>query len=140
MKTLLTVRLFKQYNWSIKGKDWESYNQKFKKRIKMIAAIISNGTYFISISNWNTTSGVFEEFLNNLKKYLASKKYFTNWRFSIILDNATYYKTKQIDKKLEEITANVWFLPAYTPQFQPVEIFFGIVKCKLRELKLNNVI
>ena len=106
----------------------------------MIAKIISNGTYFICISNWNTTSDVFEEFLNNLKKYLASKKYFTNWRFSIILDNATYHNTKQIYKKLEEITTNVWFLPAYTPKFQPVEIFFCIVKCKLIELKLNNVI
>ena len=31
-------------------------------------------------------------------------------------------------------------MPAYTPMFHIVEIFFDIVKCKLWELKLDNVI
>ena len=35
---------------------------------------------------------------------------------------------------------NVWYLPPYTPQFQPVEYFFGKAKSKLRELKLSNCI
>ena len=56
------------------------------------------------------------------------------------MDNAAYHKTNQVQRKLEEMTANICFLPAYTPQFQPVEIFFGIVKCKLKELKLSNTI
>ena len=82
----------------------------------------------------------FDEFLHNLMKYLASKKYFDNWRFFVILDNVAYHKTDHVNKKLEEMTKNIFFLPAYTPQFQPVEIFFGIVKWKLRELKLRNTI
>ena len=140
MRVLLTTIHFKQYNWSTKGRNWELQNQKFIKSIKIIAAIISNGTYFVRLSNLNTTSDIFEEFLWDLKKYINSKNYFSGWRFSVILDNASYHKTKKISEKLVDMNCNVVYLPPYTPQFQPIEIFFGIVKCKLRELKLKDVV
>ena len=57
-----------------------------------------------------------------------------------MLDNASYHKSKNIEDKLNEIKVYVWYLPPYTPQFQPVEYFFGITRSKLRELKLSNCI
>ena len=32
------------------------------------------------------------------------------------------------------------YLPPYTPQYQLVETFFGIVKVKLRELRKSNIV
>ena len=99
-----------------------------------------NGTYLVRLSHSNTTSEIFEEFLWDLKKYIALKKYLDNWRLSVILDNATYHKIKKISDKLSEMRVNVWYLPPYTTQFQPVKTLFGIVKVKLRELRLSNII
>ena len=88
----------------------------------------------------NTSSSIFEEFLWNLKKYISSKKYFKNWRLFVLLDNASYHKSKNIVDKLNEMKVNVWYLPSCTPRFQSVEYFFGIAKSKLRGLKLSNFI
>ena len=136
MKASFVNKYFKNYNLSIWGKNWESQYQKFQNSINLIAAIISNGTYFVRLSHWNTSSEVFEEFLWDLKKYITSRKYLDDWQLSFILDNASYHKN--FFDKLIEMRVNVWYLPPYTPQFQPVETFFGITKSKLRELKLSN--
>ena len=137
MKVLSATIHFKQYNWAYKGKDSELQSQKFVRSIKIIAAIFSNGTYFVRLSNMNTKADIFEEFLWDLEKFINSKNYFSGWRFSIILDNASYHKTNKIRDKLISMNNNVWYLPPYTPQFQPVEVFFGIIKGKLREAKLK---
>ena len=140
MRVSLVTKHFKQYNWARKGRDCEFQFKKFQNSIKLITAIISNGTYLVRLSHSNTISEVFEEFLWDLNKYIASKKYLDYWRLSVILDNATYHKTKKIADKLSEMRVNVWYLPPYTPQFQSVETFFGIVKVKLSELRLGNII
>ena len=115
MRVLLAIIHFKKYNRSIKGKNWELQSQKFISSIKIIAAIISNGAYFARLSNLNTTSEIFEEFLWDLKKYINSKIYFSGQRFIIILDNASYHKTKKISDKLIDMNCNVLYLPPYTP-------------------------
>ena len=138
MNASLVNKHLKNYNLSIRGKNWEFQCQKFQNSINLIAEIISKGTYFVRLSHLNTSSEVFEEFFLDLKKYITSKKYLDDWQLSFILDNASYHKTKKIFDKLIEMRVNVWYLPPYTPQFQPVETFFGITKSKLRELKLSN--
>ena len=92
------------------------------------------------MSNLSTTSNFFEEFLWNQMKYINSKNYISGRRLSIILDNASYHKTKKISDKLIGMNCNVLYLPPYTPQFQPIDIFFGIAKCKLRELKVKDAV
>ena len=133
MKVYFQIIHFKQYSWFIKGETNECQVEKFKNSIKMIAAIISNGTFFVRLSSQNSNSEVFSEFLSDLAKYLKSKTYFKNKRLTIMLDNASYHKTNEVRDKLKTIATNVCFIPPYTPQFQPIELFFGAIKCMLRE-------
>ena len=42
-------------------------------------------------------------------------------------------------KKLKEVFDGIWFLPPYTPQFAPVELFFNILKEKLKKNIFNSV-
>ena len=49
--------------------------------------------------------------------------------------------TRQINlfKKLKEVFDGYWFLPQYSPQFAPVELFFNILKEKLKKNIFNPV-
>ena len=50
-----------------------------------------------------------------------------------LVDNASYHKTKESRLKLTEIFDHVFFIPPYTPQYAPIELFFNIVKMKLKK-------
>ena len=39
----------------------------------------------------------------------------------VVLDNASYHKRKGIQKAVEEVGCKLLFLPAYSPDFNPIE-------------------
>lgn len=56
----------------------------------------------------------------------------------VVLDNSTIHKGKEIEKVLEEVGAKLVFLPAYSPDFNPIENCWSKIKSALRFLKPRN--
>ena len=50
----------------------------------------------------------------------------------IIMDNATFHKSETTRKLIESAGCNLVFLPAYSPDLNPIEKFWAWFKAKLK--------
>ena len=57
----------------------------------------------------------------------------------VVLDNASYHKRKGIQRVLEEVGCKLLFLPAYSPDFNPIEQLWSqlkrLVKKSMRQVQ-----
>lgn len=51
----------------------------------------------------------------------------------IILDNATFHKSPKTKELIENAGCRLLFLPPYSPDLNPIEIFWTNLKAKIRE-------
>ena len=56
------------------------------------------------------------------------------------MDNSSIHKWQNVTKILNKMKAKIVFLPAYSPQFAPIEIGFSIIKSKLRKLWNKGIV
>jgi transposase len=54
---------------------------------------------------------------------------------TVIWDNATFHKSGRIADAFEDAGVTLMFLPPYSPDLNPIEAFWGVVKAKVRRLK-----
>jgi transposase len=57
---------------------------------------------------------------------------------TLILDNLSSHKVKKTLKPLEDKGVNVIFLPAYSPDFNPIELVWSKIKAYLRKVKART--
>jgi transposase len=53
----------------------------------------------------------------------------------VVLDNLSSHKGPEIEKMIREAGAELWFLPPYSPDLDPIEKMWSKVKAILRGLK-----
>ena len=94
----------------------------------MIMSICSNGSWIGFVTNTKINSQKFKNFLDNLHKWLKDHLFFGYDDVIVVLDNWSIHKTVEVKKKLSKIWAKTIYLPPYSPQFAPIETFFGIFK------------
>ena len=56
----------------------------------------------------------------------------------VILDNLSAHKGKEIQELIESIGAEIWYLPPYSPDLNPIEKMWSKVKSILRKLKART--
>ena len=65
---------------------------------------------------------------------------FSKQEMLIVLDNWSIHKSKEVMQKLKQISNKITYLPAYTPQFTPIELWFSKIKENLRRSWSNKVV
>ena len=80
----------------------------------------------------------FTNFLSNLDNWINKNKLFGCSKVLIILDNSSVHKVKEVKQKLIKMKVEVIFLAPYSPQFAPIEMYFGILKLKLYQNAQNR--
>ena len=58
----------------------------------------------------------------------------------IILDSSSVHKTNDMKNLFKKIEARVLFLSPYSPQFAPIEMYFGLLKRYLLKISDNECI
>lgn len=48
----------------------------------------------------------------------------------VIMDNATFHKSEESQKLIERAGCRILFLPAYSPDLNPIEVFWANFKKK----------
>ena len=109
----------------------------FGGSLKIVASIFSDGNYFIKMSDHNTNGSLFAEFIKDLIKFIKSKKYYSGKRFWWMLDNVSFHKSKNAKSLLKENFKGISFIPAYTPQFAAIELFFNIIKSRMKVMRFD---
>ncbi|KAG0430116.1 hypothetical protein DMUE_5693 [Dictyocoela muelleri] len=104
-----------------------------KRQNISLCAIISRSTLVASkIIDGKYNAEKFGEFIDESARFGA-------FRDSpvLVMDNASIHKTREILNKLENYGVEVKFIPPYSPDLNPIEIFFGIVKSRLDRIRLR---
>ena len=55
----------------------------------------------------------------------------------VVLDNATFHKSETTRRLIEAAGCTLLFLPPYSPDLNPIEVFWANLKSKIRSL-INN--
>ena len=56
----------------------------------------------------------------------------------LLIDNVSYHKTKSVVVKLSWFYHLVLFILPYSPQFNPIELFYEALKAKIRRLRVEG--
>jgi len=56
----------------------------------------------------------------------------------IVLDNLPAHKTKANMRHVQQANMHLWFLPPYSPDFNPIELMWATVKTHLRSAKART--
>ena len=52
---------------------------------------------------------------------------------TLIMDNASFHKSKKIQNLIESKGCKLLYLPAYSPDFNPIEHYWHMIKSKMRK-------
>ena len=100
---------------------------KQRKRLSVLMAIDKQGRYFYKASYEKINSSHFAEFIKSLP-----------WKNSkVILDNASIHKTKDVNQAFQMQNLTQLFTPPYTPECNPIENVFSVIKNRFRKLLIE---
>jgi hypothetical protein len=81
-----------------------------------------------------TTTAHFVKFINDLLDIMDLDE---NMKGSyIVMDNASIHKSKPMIRKIESKGYRIIYLPLYSPELNPIEQFWAIVKGKMKRHRL----
>jgi len=90
------------------------------KRVSVLSLIDSNGVVQYELFDGSVKSDGFKNFLESSKDLIGDRKVF--------LDNAPIHKSKKVIELVKELKIDISFLPPYSPDLNPIELFFNSTK------------
>ncbi len=98
----------------------------------MISSIRSDGSTACMTTEGSTTAEVFRTYVEHFLLPTLKRGDI------VILDNLSSHKDKRVIQLIEGSGAHVWFLPPYSPDFNPIEKMWSKVKAILRRTKART--
>ena len=86
------------YGWGPKGGTREVASLSFQGKQSIISAIFSDCKWILKMSRCNTNSNIFIEFADEVRKLIKNKEYYKDKNILLLIDNASYHKTKSVVK------------------------------------------
>ena len=140
MKPVFNRSLKSNYSWLPISKTNSIININAKGRWSVVVALWSDGEFLIQIFNSTVTSDLFREFIWVLTFALKYKSKNHLQNIVLTMDNASIHTSDKTRKLLSLFEYNVKYLPPYSPKLAPVELFFNIMKQKIRSFWSMRVI
>jgi transposase len=106
------------YTWGPKGKPIEIKNYGRHGRVNLLGAFeVGTGVFYGVLTSFKVTAVRFRRFICHLKREMRTDK------ILLICDNASFHKAKWLQAWCEQQAAwlRLEFLPAYSPDFNPIE-------------------
>jgi transposase len=98
----------------------------------MISSVRLDGTTACMVVNGATTKDIFEAYVGQI--LLPTLKAGD----TVILDNLSAHKNQRVRELIESVGAELWYLPAYSPDLNPIEKMWSKIKSILRTLKART--
>lgn len=122
------------YGWGLKGERVHGMRlSKRDKRISIISSLNQSKLDAPFVFEGYCNQGVFEIYIEKvLLPVLIPGQ-------TIVMDNASFHKSKKIQSLIESKGCKLLYLPAYSPDFNPIEHYWHMIKTKMRKcLKTDN--
>lgn len=111
------------YGWSKKGSKITTYLPVKKNKLSVLVAISDSKIIKSQIFSKNVSSSDFITFIKNLN---VKNKY-------LLMDNVSFHKSKEIRDTVKNNNNLLLFIPPYSPEFNPIELFFSNLKRKCKK-------
>ena len=98
----------------------------------MISSVRLDGSTACMVVDGATTQDIFEAYIEQI--LLPTLKAGD----IVVLDNLSAHKSQQARKLIESAGAELWYLPAYSPDLNPIEKMWSKIKSILRTLKART--
>ena len=98
----------------------------------MISSVRFDGSTACMVVDGATNKDVFEAYIEQI--LLPTLKAGD----IVILDNLSAHKSRHARKLIESVEAELWYLPAYSPDLNPIEKMWSKIKSILRTLKART--
>lgn len=122
---------FPIYGYSLKGKrailTYKPSNDR--KHHSLLMAISSKGGKHYQITSERVNSIAFVDFIKSLPLRPNT---------ILLMDNASIHKSKALKDYLDYIRCSIIFTPPYSPEYNPIELIFGIIKNKYYKLRYKD--
>lgn len=98
-----------------------------KKRLSIIGALNVQNFLAPFVFEGSCTRDVFELYLTKVLIPLLKPEQ------TVFLDNASFHKGGKIEKLISAAGAKIYYLPSYSPDFNPIEKCWSPIKSKIRK-------
>ena len=130
-ETTINKDTTKWYSWLTRGKSWSILKVKFKNSVNFISAIWSDGTTINLIKYSKTNKESIIIFLRYLFDFITKTKKLTPPEVGIIWDNCSPHRVSAVRNLWKEKNAKIYYIPPYSPELAPVEIYFLKLKADI---------
>jgi putative transposase len=110
---------------------YESHPGHYTKRISMIAGLCGRNLQAPFMFEGHCNTATFDTYIEKI--LLPTLKS----GMTIIIDNASFHKSAKTKQLIEEAGCFLMFLPAYSPDLNPIEHYWHKIKTLIRKLKRN---
>jgi transposase len=101
-------------------------------RYTLLSAINTKGVVCYQIFDKSVNGEIYKQFIDNNKNLFINK--------IIYHDNVRFHHSKILKKYCTKKSITLKYTPAYTPEFNPIELFFSTVKKYYKKLNHVNLI
>lgn len=99
-----------------------------RRRWSLLMAISSDGAHTYTLDHGSVKGDAFAAFVSSLPYPRGT---------TLLLDNASIHKTKVVLKAASDKGFTMLFTPPYCPEFNPIELVFGVVKSHFYKLRYS---
>ena len=119
------------YGWIRKGKEKEVNTTASRTRLNIIGAIQLEHLSGTITEHYQTINGdSIIHFMNKLREQFSDNK-----KIHLIVDQAGYHKAQSVKDEAEKLNINLVYLPAYSPNLNPIERLWKVMNEKVRNNK-----
>ena len=118
--------------WSLKGQ--RCYGKKLyqhKRRVSMVAGLCGRQIIAPLVFEGTCNTALFETYV---KDFLIPE---LKPGQTVVMDNISFHKRKEIKMLIESVGANILFLPTYSPDFNKIEHYWFKIKHYIRKIAAN---
>ena len=130
-----------EYGWSPKGQRCHAFKSGgHGTRLSMISAVRSNAPFKFTqplVFHGSCDRNIFVCWLEYLLQDLKQKDDQTK-SYLLILDNASIHKGRVIDDLAARYQIRIVYLPAYSPDLNPIERAWSVLKSKVRHMVAHS--
>ena len=121
---------YRHWGWSPKGAGPVRVTEFGRgKRWHILPAYTQDGVIIKRVYQGSTDSAIFNDFIMELVQYCGK---YPGPRSVIVMDNASIHHSEELRLICEYAGVKLVYLPPYSPDFNPIEEFFSVLKSFIR--------
>jgi transposase len=133
-ETAIYKQMKPSYGYSLKGQPViETVTNQRHEKYSLIIAITSDKVLHYEIHKGSINRDIYIKFISALIDIIDCKN-----KYYFLMDNVRFHHNKIVKSIIKE-NNDVIYTPPYSPELNPIEIYFSVVKSKLRYMLCENI-